>query len=122
MADGDNATVLELSEERCLTDYPLPSDCASAVKKARRKAKKPDSGRRRWRIFSSKREEEPTGEQETAVEEDVCSEEEAAVACKQIVSIEGQDVTLKQLVAMVAEQVGVNAVWEAERLVVSAKE
>ena len=89
VADGDNAAVVELIEEPCLAEYPLPSDCASAVKKARRKAKRPDSRpRRRWRLFSSRREEAPAPEQGTSVEEDESPGEKTEVSDERDESID----------------------------------
>jgi hypothetical protein len=44
---------------------------------------------------------------------------DAVAACKQIVSIEGQDITLEQLTAVVAKQVGVDVQWHDDRIVVS---
>ncbi len=49
-------------------------------------------------------------------------EADAVAACKQIVSIEGQDITLEQLIAMVAKQVGVEVRWHDDRIVVSKKQ
>ncbi len=46
---------------------------------------------------------------------------DAAAACKQIVAIEGEDITLEQLVAKVAEQVGVDVEWRDDRILVSRK-
>jgi len=80
VADGDDAVAAELIEEPCLADYPLPDDCAAAVKKIGRKSKQPESRpRRRWRLFSSRREEDPAGEQGVSVEEEGPVEEHETV-------------------------------------------
>lgn len=46
-------------------------------------------------------------------------EETAREACKQVVSIEGTDLTLEKLVEMVADRVGVTVIWSADRIAVS---
>lgn len=46
----------------------------------------------------------------------------AAAACKKIISIEAKDNTLQQLSDIVAEQIGVNVKWLDDRIVVSKKQ
>ncbi len=48
-------------------------------------------------------------------------EPDAAQACRQNVSIEGQDLTLRELIDMVAKQADVTATWQDDTIVISAK-
>jgi hypothetical protein len=46
---------------------------------------------------------------------------EAREACQQIVEFEGKDVTLRDLFDRVAEQAGVVANWQGDKIVISRK-
>ena len=46
-------------------------------------------------------------------------EPSAAKACKQLITLEGQDVTLRQLVDLVASQAGLTARWQGDTIVIS---
>lgn len=49
-------------------------------------------------------------------------EADAAEACERLITLEGQDVTLRQLVELVAGQTGLTARWQGDNIVISLRE
>jgi hypothetical protein len=43
----------------------------------------------------------------------------AEKACKELITLEGQDVTLRQLIDLVSGQAGVTARWQGDKIVIS---